>query len=171
MEQSRSKLARGNHPNRIGETNMSQIVLAHILSKSQLEEYASNVLDGDDGFPDETTELQPFFGFDAPVMVALEVMLEEHFDDGLGLFSDHVQSVREASVPLLLAFHVTDRERVVPILEQLAADPDALTHFYEEFFAEEWVEAGTAMLEACRFVQSGLERLSSDRCWLLIFVS
>jgi hypothetical protein len=150
---------------------MSQLVLAHILSESQLEEYANNVLNGDDGFPIEATELQPFFEFDAPVMVALEVMLEEHFDDGLGLFSDHVHSVREAGVPLLLAFHVIDRERVGPVLERLTADPVALGSFYEEFYAEEWSGAETAMLEACKFVRSGLERLSVDRCWLLIFVS
>jgi hypothetical protein len=150
---------------------MSQLVLAHILSESQLEEYASNVLDGDDGFPIEATELQPFFEFDAPVMVALEVMLEEHFADGLGLFSDHVQGVREAGVPLLLAFHVSDRERVVPVLERLITDPVALASFYEAFYAEAWAEAGAAMLEACRFVRAGLERLSLDRCWLLIFVS
>ena len=150
---------------------MSQLVLAHILSEPQLEEYANSILDSDDGFPDESTEVQPFFAFDAPTMVALEVVLEEQFDDDLGSFSDHVQSVREAGVPLLLAFHVADRERVVSVLEQLMADPKTLGSFYEEFYAEEWDEAATAMLEACKFVSACLERLTVDRCWLLVFVS
>jgi hypothetical protein len=73
---------------------VSQLVLAHILTESQLEEYANQISEGDDGFPNEATEVQPFFEFDAPVMVALEVMLEEQFEDGPGLFSDHVQGVR-----------------------------------------------------------------------------
>jgi hypothetical protein len=151
--------------------SMSQLVLAHVLSEPELEEYASQVLDGDDGFPNEATELQPFFGFDAPVMVALEVMLEKQLDGDLGLFSDQVQSVRQAGVALLLAFHVSDRERLVGLLEELLADPDQLGMFYEEFYAEQWSDAASAMLEACRFVRSGLEQLDEDRCWLLIFVS
>jgi hypothetical protein len=150
---------------------VSQLVLAHILRESQLEEYASRVSDDDDAFPDEATEVQPFFRFDAPTMVALEVMLEEHFEDGLAVFTDHVQVIREAAIPLLLAFHVSDRQRILGTLETLMANPAGLETFFSAFYGEVWIEAETAMLEACKFVRSGLERLTADRCWLLIFVS
>jgi hypothetical protein len=151
---------------------VSQLVLAHILRESQLEEYASGVSDGEDGFPDESTEVQPFFAFDAPTMVAFSVMLEEAFeDDDLGSFSQHVQNVREAGVALLLAFHVADRDRIVSILDGLAASPEVLASFYEAFYAEEWSKARTAMLGACAFVKSGLERLNENKCWFLLFVS
>jgi hypothetical protein len=97
-------------------------------------------------------------------------MFQDHVSSSVPNF-ECVQSLRESQIPLLLASHVWDRLRIVTTLEGLANDPVRLGAFYEEFFSESWDEAGTAMLEACKFVQSGLERLSSDRCWLLIFVS
>jgi hypothetical protein len=154
---------------------MSQLVLAHILSESQLMQYAKLVAADDDlPFPNEASELQSFFEFDATPMVCLEVMLEEVFEDSvseLALFSEQVQAVREKGVPLLFAFHHSDRVRIDLALEQLAAHPDQLGAFYEEFYEEEWDDASRAMLEACRFLQGGLERLTLENCWLLVFVS
>ncbi len=151
---------------------MSQLVLAHILSESQLEEYTKEVSEGHDDFPDHELEFLPAFRFNAPPMIALQVMLEGAFDNAdVGSMSDHEDTLHEHEVPLLLSFHIEDREDILPILERLAAVPVALAGFYEEFYAKQWDEAGTAMLEACRFVRSGLERLTTDRCWLLVFVS
>ena len=82
-----------------------------------------------------------------------------------------VQSLRENEVPLLLAFHLWDRVEIVARLEALVADSGQLGAFYESFFAETWDGAPAAMLEACRFLQAGLARLTEDQSWLLIFVS
>jgi hypothetical protein len=159
---------------------MSQLVLAHILSESQLRQYAKLVAADDDlPFPNEASELQSFFEFDATPMVCLEVMLEEVFEGSASertLFpgqiqSGQVQAIRQEQVPLLFAFHHSDRVRIDLALEQLAAHPDQLGAFYEEFYEEEWDDASRAMLEACRFLQGGLERLTLEDCWLLVFVS
>jgi hypothetical protein len=56
---------------------VSQLVLAHILTESQLEEYAKEVADGDAGFPKDELEVSPAFAFNAPPMIALGVMLQD----------------------------------------------------------------------------------------------
>jgi hypothetical protein len=151
---------------------VSQIVLAYILTESQLKEYAKAVSEGNDGFPNDELEFLPAFGFNAPPMIALHMMLEDAFDNAdVGSMSDHEDTLREHGVPLLLALHVEDRGGILPIFEKMASDPIHLGQFYEEFFSETWDEAPAAMLEACRFVQSGLERLDETNCWFLLFVS
>jgi hypothetical protein len=149
---------------------MSQIVLTYILTESQLEEYTQEVSEGNDGFPNDDLEVVPAFNFNAPPMIALGVMLENHVSKSVPSF-EHVLALREREMPVLLAFHFWDQARVAAVLGGLAADSTKLGGFYESFFSESWDEAGAAMLEAIRFVQSGLERLDETNCWFLLFIS
>jgi hypothetical protein len=149
---------------------VSQLVLAHILTESQLEEYANQVSEGDDGFPNDELELSPAFDFNAPPMIALGVMLQDDVSTSIPTF-EYVHSLRENEIPVLLAFHLWDRVQTVARLEDLAADPGKLGAFYEEFFSETWDEAPAAMLQACRFVRAGVERLDETNCWFLLFIS
>ena len=149
---------------------MSQIVLAHILSESQLEVYSQEVSAGNDGFPDDEHEVSPAFDFNAPPMIALGVMLQDDVSASVPGF-EYVQSLRENEIPLLLGFHLWDRAQILARLEDLACDPAGLAAFYEEFFSETWDDAAAAMLEACQFLRVGLERLDETNCWFLLFVS
>jgi hypothetical protein len=149
---------------------VSQIVLTYVLSESQLEEYANRISKGDDGFPDDELEVIPGFNFNAPPMIALGVMLQDDVSTSVTSF-ESVQRLRENEIPLLLAFHLWDRVQIVARLEEFASDPATLGAFYEEFFSETWDDAPAAMLEACRFVQSGVEALDETACWFLLFVS
>jgi hypothetical protein len=149
---------------------VSQIVLTYVVSKSQLEEYANRVLEGDDGFPDDEFEFSAGFDCEAKAMIGLGTMLQDQVSVSAPKF-ECVERLREHEIPLLLAFHVWDKTSIVAALEGLESDPLRLGRFYEELFSESWDGAGAAMLEACRFVRAGVERLDETHCWFLLFVS
>jgi hypothetical protein len=150
---------------------MSQIVLTHVMTQQQLEQYAASPRE-DAPFPEENTEVQPYFALNAPPMICLGEMLEEHLPElDTDARSDHVRTVRDYEIPLLFAWHHDDARQITAALERLEANPEALGAFYEAFYEENWSEAAEAMLEASRFLRGSLERLTTERCWLLVFVA
>jgi hypothetical protein len=151
---------------------MSQLVLAHIFTEAQLEQYTKAALLEDDiDSPDDSTEITPFFEYNATPMMCLAVLLEDALE-GLEV-PESVQKLRELEepIPVLFAFHFSSRASILAALEHLKTGPDALGVYYEKFYEQSWDEATQAMLSACGFLLDGLERLSSEECWLLVFVA
>jgi hypothetical protein len=147
---------------------MSQIVLTHVMTQQQLEDYTASVLrEGDDSLPNEITEVPLAYQYDATPMICLGVMEPlEGIEVG-----EHVSALREQGITALIAWHHGDRARIAAILENLMANPEQLGLAYNEFYEQHWDEASEAMLEACRCLRSGLGLLSAERPWFLVFVS
>jgi hypothetical protein len=147
---------------------MSQIVLTHVMTQQQLEDYTNGVLqDGDDSFPNESTEVPLVYQYDATPMMCLGVM-ESLEDIEVG---EHVTALREQGIAALIAWHHEDRARIDAILERLMSNPEQLGLEYNEFYERHWDGASEAMLEACRCLRSGLALLSDERPWFLVFVT
>jgi hypothetical protein len=116
---------------------MSQIVLTHVMTQQQLEQYAASPRE-DAPFPEENTEVQPYFALNAPPMICLGEMLEEHLPElDTDARSDHVRTVRDYEIPLLFAWHHDDARQITAALERLEANPEALGAFYEAFLRGE----------------------------------
>jgi hypothetical protein len=117
-----------------------------LQSESQLEAYTQEISDGEDGFPDDDLEFSAGFDCEARSMMALHVMLEAAFDNtDVGSISDHHGTLHAHEAPLLLALHIEDREAILPILERLAVNPEALASFYKEFLPK----PGTGLPQRC----------------------
>jgi hypothetical protein len=147
---------------------MSQIVLTHVMTQQQLEDYTASVLqDADDSFPDESTEVPLVYQYDATPMICLGAMKAlEDIEVG-----EHVTALRAQGIAAWIAWQHKDRIRIDAILENLAANPEQLGLEYNKFYEQTWDGASEAMLETCRCLQSGLKLLSAERPWLLVFVA
>jgi hypothetical protein len=149
---------------------VSQIVLPYILTESQLEAYAIQVSEGDDGYPDDDLEFSAGFDCETRSMIALGTILQDKVSVSAPKF-ECVERLREHEIALLLAFHFWDKLPILARLEGLTSDPVYLGQSYEELFAETSSDAPAAMLEAIRFVRAGVERLDETNCWFLLFIS